>query len=502
MRHVNALECIDFYKAGHRQQYPKGTELVVSNFTPRSGKHANVADKSGIIFFGLQYFIKDFLQDRFNLSFFDLPKELAVQEYKDLMDLSLGVGAIPIDHIEALHDLGYLPIEIKAVPEGTKVPVGIPCLTIHNTHPDFFWLTNYLETVLSAYLWMPCTSATTAHNYRQLVNKFATLTGSPAWFPDWQCHDFSMRGQSSLESAIVSGAAHLTSFMGTDTVPAIRFLKKYYGAEGQVGGSVAATEHSVMCAGGEEDELGTFHRLICEIYPKGIVSIVSDTWDFWKVLTEYAPALKNNILARDGKVVFRPDSGDPYEILVGMKEDDYVFTAFEHKRYHESSEAQKKGAVEVLWDIFGGTVTETGHKLLDSHVGLIYGDSITYELAERILKGLEAKGFASANVVFGVGSYTYQYVTRDTWGWAVKATYVKVKGIGRDIFKKPKTDSGEKNSAKGLLFVDESPTGRLLLKEQSTWNEFISPENKLGLVFRDGKIIREETLEGIRARLK
>lgn len=493
--HHYPLNSIDFYKAGHRQQYPEGTELVVSNLTPRSGKHANVADKTGIIFAELQYFVKDFLIETFNKGFFNLEKDKVVAWYKQRMDTSLGMDSIPVDHVEALHDLGYLPIEIKAVPEGTLVPVGVPCLTIHNTLPEFFWLTNYLETVLSTYLWLPCTSATTAWNYRKLFDKFAKLTGVADGFTQFQGHDFSMRGMSSLQSAAMSGAAHLLSFVGTDTVPAIDFLERYYGADAKkelIGCSVPATEHSVMCMGGEEGELETFRRLITKVYPSGIVSIVSDTWDFWQVLGEYSKTLHQEIMSREGKVVFRPDSGDPADIICGT---------WPVGMGGEERLPEEKGAVEVLWEIFGGTITETGHKLLDSHVGLIYGDSITYEIALDILTRLEAKGFASANIVFGIGSYTYQFATRDTWGWAVKATFGRVNGEDREIFKKPKTDNGGKFSAKGLVVVNKDASGTLKLTDQATWAEFDSESNMLQTVFKDGKIVREETLAGIRARL-
>lgn len=487
MSHFYPLNCIDFYKAGHRQQYPEGTELVVSNLTPRSSKHANVEDKSAIVFFGLQYFIKDFLMETWKKGFFDLPKENAVAWYKKRMDTSLGVDSIPVDHVEALHDLGYLPIEIKALPEGTFVPVGIPCLTIENTLPEFFWLTNYLETVLSAYLWMPCTSATTGKGYKKLFVEYAKETGAALEFCDFQGHDFSFRGMSSLQSAVVSGAGHLLSFKGTDTVPSIDFLERYYNADCTkelIGCSVPATEHSVMCMGGEQDELGTFKRLINEIYPKGIVSIVSDTWDFWQVIGEYSKELKADILAREGKVVFRPDSGNPTDIICGDP-------------MAEPGSIQYKGAVEALWDIFGGTTTTAGYKLLDQHVGLIYGDSITYQIAKDILQKLFEKGFAASNIVFGIGSFTYQFNTRDTWGWAMKATYGVVKGEPRNIFKKPKTDNGSKNSAKGLLLV----TSELQLRQEVTPEEFNSSSNMLQPVFRNGVILKQATLEEIRTRV-
>lgn len=497
MTHVYPLHSIDFYKADHRRQYPEGTTLVFSNFTPRSAKNADIHIGEyhyppKIVFFGLQYFIKDFLMESWQKGFFELPKEKVVEWYKRRMDTSLGANSIPTDHIEALHDLGYLPIAINALPEGSLVPIGVPCLTISNTLPEFFWLTNYLETVLSTYLWLPCTSATTAYSYRKLLDRFAKNTGSPEDFVQWQGHDFSFRGMSSLQSATVSGAAHLLSFTGTDTVPAIDFLERYYGADCTkelIGGSIPATEHSVMCMGGEADEIGTFRRLITEVYPKGPVSVVSDTWDFWKVVSDYARCLKPEILARPGKVVFRPDSGDPANILCG------------NPNAHPGT-LEHKGAVEVLWEIFGGTKTNTGHRLLDSHVGLIYGDSITPKIAAEILTRLDHEGFASGNIVLGIGSYTYQYVTRDTWGWAVKATYGVVNGEERNIFKKPKTDDGSKNSAKGILVVTkDNETNQLILRQECSWEEFNSRKNLLQPVFRDGVLISAESLSTIRNRL-
>jgi nicotinamide phosphoribosyltransferase len=272
---ISPLVCIDFYKTDHRRQYPEGTSLVVSNFTPRSGKHANVPNKDEICFFGLQYFIKDFLIRIWNDGFFKLERSKAVSDYKRRLDNSLGIDAVPVDHIEALHDLQYLPIEIKSLPEGSIVPMGVPVLTIHNTRPEFFWLTNYLETILSAYLWLPSTSATTAMNYRRLINQVAAKTGSPEWFADFQAHDFSFRGMSSLQSALLSGAAHLLFFKGTDTVAAIDFLENFYGADCTkelIGTSVPATEHSVMCMGGESEdqEVATFDRLITNYTQRGL----------------------------------------------------------------------------------------------------------------------------------------------------------------------------------------------------------------------------------------
>lgn len=487
---VNPLTAIDFYKSDHRRQYPEGTTEVYSNFTPRSGARASVlkgTKEHKVVFFGLQYFIKDFLIDCWNNNFFNKDKAEVVAAYKRRMDNALGQDAIDVAHIEALHDLGYLPIKIKALPEGTVSPTGVPVMTLVNTHPDFFWLTNYLESVISCYLWKPITSATTAFEYKKLMTQFAEKTGSAVDFVPFQVHDFSFRGMSSLKDAI-SGAAHLTSFLGTDTVQAIDLVEEYYEADASaelVGVSVPATEHSVMCMGTKDDELATFRRLIHELYPTGIVSIVSDTWDFWKVVSEYLVELKQEILQRDGKVVIRPDSGDPVKIICGDPDAPFGSPSY-------------KGAIECLWDIFGGTLTSTGHKLLDPHIGLIYGDSITLDRADQILSTLAAKGFCSGNVVFGIGTFSYHNVTRDNFGFAMKATSGIVNGVRRDIFKSPKTDSGTKKSAKGLLRVEREGDTLVLYEQQTPEQE---QQGELKCVFIDGVLKTTTSLQQIRQRL-
>lgn len=488
---LNPLTAIDFYKTDHRRQYPENTTEVYSNFTPRSAKLAKLCNhdpEEGIIFFGLQYFIKDFLILVWEERFFKRPKDEVIAKYKRRMDCALGKDSIEVSHLSSLYDLGYLPIQIKALDEGEYVPVGVPVLTVVNTHPEFFWLTNYLETIISNYLWKPITSATTAFQYRKILHHYANKTGADLQFILFQAHDFSFRGMSGPQDAALSGAAHLTSFCGTDTVHAIDFLEDYYHADAEkmmVGGSVPATEHSVMCMGMEDGELTTFKRLINELYHEGIVSIVSDTWDFWRVITEYMGLLKEDILGRNGKVVIRPDSGDPVKIIAG-----------DPAAPKES--AEYKGAVECLWEVFGGTMTATGHKLLDSHIGLIYGDSITLERAESILSKLDEKGFCSTNVVFGVGSYTYQYTTRDNFGFAMKATSGVVNGQRRDIFKDPKTDSGTKKSAKGLLRV-ERINGKLSVFDQQTESQ--ERQGLLKTVFKNGNLTHQVSLEDVRQKI-
>jgi nicotinamide phosphoribosyltransferase len=468
----------DGYKVGHKFQYPQGTTLVYSNLTPRKSRSPELNE---IVFFGLQYFIKEYLIRQFDEEFFRRPRAEVVKEYARRMDNYLGRDSITYQHIGDLHDLGYLPLEIKALPEGCLVPMRVPIFTIKNTQPAFFWLTNMLETVLSAILWKPCTSATSAFEYLRTFTRYARETvGDDLSFIPWQGHDFSFRGMSGIEDAVMSGAGHLLSFSGTDTIPAIDFLETYYQADCEkelIGGSVPATEHSVMCMGTQDGEVKTFERLIEEIYPAGIISIVSDTWDFWQVITEFLPELKTKILARNGKVVIRPDSGDPVKIIIGDKD-------------ARPGSPEYKGAIECLWETFGGTMTSRGYKLLDSHIGLIYGDSITTERQMAILEGLKRKGFASYNVVLGIGSYTYEYVT-----------YGEVNGIGRDIFKDPKTDDGTKKSAKGLMQVYRDPaTDKFALKDQCTWEE--EGQGELKTVFLDGKLMLDWTLAQIRERVK
>lgn len=517
----------DGYKLDHRRQYPEGTEYVYSNWTPRSNHYYPEAHE-GVVVFGIQYFIKKYLIKQFNEGFFNKPKDIAVAEFKRRVDTFLGPNNVGTKHIEELHDLGYLPIEIKALPEGTLCPIRVPALTFINTHPDFFWLTNYFETLISTTLWLPMTSATTARLYKRKLLRHAVRTGfSPDIDLNFLIHDFSMRGMAGVEAAIMSGMGHLTSFCGSETIPAIAALEEYYNADAEketIASTIPATEHSVMGAGGKGDELETFKRLITGVYPKGFVSIVSDTWDFWKVMTEYLPQLKDIILSRDGRVVIRPDSGDPVDIICGVSDRDiavsnnieyYVkgiaeadavtreLTYRELDNYPENNAKfiiqpyQKKGAYELLWDIFGGTVNEKGFKVLDPHIGMIYGDSITLERQDEIYKRLEEKGFAATNLVLGVGSYTYQYKSRDSLGFAMETTWCQVNGKGREIFKNPKTDDGTKKSLKGLIRVEQSRlTGELYAADRVSKAE--EQKGELQTVFKDGKLLKDWTLKEIR----
>lgn len=810
---MNPLLATDFYKISHREQYPEGTNLVYSNFTARSGKLSVIPDHLSdgkVVFFGLQNFVDEYLYEMWNEEFFDRDLDKVLKEYESTVFPA--IGPHNTDHIKGLHQLGYLPLEIRALREGVSVPFQVPLLTIQNTHKDFAWLTNYIETALSVYLWKPTTAATIAKAFRKLLEYYAELTGTPKEFVDFQGHDFSFRGMSGIEDAARVGAGHLLYFLGTDTIPAINLIKKRYLGSGLIGASVPASEHSVMCMGTKEGEIETFRRFITKLYPKNIVSIVSDTWDFWKVVTEYVRELGPEILSREGKVVLRPDCYDdqtmimtnqgwkyfsdltyndyvaqvdgdgivdyvrPTKIIAQEYDGDMVYfhddngkvdllvtpnhrmiwavdngerieeasdakvghhgrklyrsapnvckneslTAlerfkiafqadgsyqsghqnavnpgsvtgeicyrftftkqrkidrleqicqeggFRHSIHTENSrENQKviyvwidkneliqkdfswvrsqaglcsnwcrefidelsqwdatirsddrykfdtttesviysveriaiaagygclitesednrkehfsnvftahimkdnfvggqaivkethysysgyvycvkvpsgkilvkrnratavsgnsgdpvkiicgdpdaepnspayKGAVECLWEVFGGTTTKQGYRTLDDHIGLIYGDSITFDRAERIMEGLRAKGFSSGNIVFGIGSFTYQYLTRDTFGFAVKSTYGEVNGEGRAIFKDPVTDSGLKKSARGILAVlPDMQKGYVLRDNIESFDAAGRLDDCLKIAFRNGEIYTYDTFTKIRRRAR
>jgi len=341
---------------------------------------------------------------------------------------------------------------------------------------------------MSAIIWKTVVSATISDKYRSEFDKYVDLTGLDAFGVNFQGHDFSYRGMGGDEAAQLSGAGHLVNFLGTDTIPAIIYLQNYYNADIEtelVGTSIPATEHSVMCAGGIDNEFATIEKLMTETYPAGFISIVSDTWDFFGALENIYRPLKDVILARDGKVVIRPDSGDPVKIVCG-DEDAPV------------GSPEYKGAFEILWDIFGGTTTEQGYKLLDSHIGLIYGDAITVERQEQILEQLAAKGFAPS-IVLGIGSYTYNMNSRDSLGIAIKATSVTINGVEQAIFKDPKTDDGIKKSPYGRVQVANVFNEGLVQYDEK--DNVVGVMDLLKPVYEDGKLLVDQSITEIRKRL-
>lgn len=495
-RNLNPMLLCDFYKIGHIYQYPKGTEFIYSTWTPRGSRIKGV-EKA--VFYGLQGLIKEYLIEYFNDNFFNVHIKDILDEYRETLRECLFIEEPVTDHIEALHEIGYLPIKITSVEEGTLVPMRVPMFTVENTIPEFFWLTNSLETLISTEMWPSITVATIACKLRKIFDEYALKTVGNTDGVEYQAHDFSMRGMSSIGHSSKAGGGHLLFFNGTDTIPAIHYVKKYYNADikaGNTGCSIPATEHSVQCANMpyDEDETQTFKRLVTEVYPNGLVSIVSDTNDFWSNITNVLPELKDIILKRDGKVVIRPDSGDPVKIICGDEDSKISYI--------------KKGLIEVLWDIFGGSETDKGYKLLDSHIGAIYGDSITIDRAKDICKGLEEKGFASTNVVLGIGSYSYNCVTRDTFCQAFKSTYAVINGEEKFLSKNPMTDDGTKKSQKGLVAVLPPESGKtgcddiFYIHKLDKKRKGMIPNDMLKPIFEDGVLLNEVSFEDIKNKVR
>lgn len=519
----------DCYKQYHMKGYHPDVTRVYSNFTNRSNKLSNVENSKGVVFVGLQYFIIEYLMYEWKYSFFNLDKEDVCNRHQRIMSSVLGYD-VDVKYLEDLHDFGYLPLKIKALEEGTLVPYGVPCLTVTNTVEGFHWLPNYIETVLSSENWIIQTSATTAREYYKNFKKYFEQAGLDDSLVPIMGHDFSYRGLPGSQAAAMSGFGHLASGLaGTDSIPAVLFAEQYYGADVDcelVGCSVPATEHSVQCSFENNDQEYIEHCM--KQTPTGILSIVSDGYDFWELVTEILPKLKDRIMERDGKIVIRPDSGDPVKILTGMDinpreyrssngtelshayketlnlkgkydgfQHDGRFYKFNSTGAEIVSEYEREGLIWSLWKIFGGTTTEKGYKLLDEHIGAIYGDSITLQRQKAICERLLDKGFAPT-VVLGLGSFTYQYVTRDTHGSAMKATAVMKNGDWVSIHKEPKTDPGKK-SLKGLLRVEEEDD---ILKVYDQQTEEQEQQGLLTTVFQDGKLKKRTTLKGIRQRVK
>lgn len=482
-RVLDTLLATDAYKLDHRRQYPPGTEVVFSNLTARGTR---IPDVDVTVFFGLQALLANMTARWDEFFRLDCAELDAVLEHYDRSVTSLLGESVGTEHFRVLHEIGHLPLRVKAFREGALVPLRVPYFTVENTDPRVYWLTNYLETELSAELWQPITSATLAWRNRILLDERAARSGDPDAV-DYQGHDFSCRGMAGIQAAAASSAGHLISFRGTDTLSALRYVERNYPGDNAIlAGSCPATEHSVMCAGGRDAEYETFERLL-DLYPSGILAVVSDTYDLWRVCTDFLPRLKNRIMTRDGKLVIRPDSGDPELILCG------------DPNAPQGSPANR-GVVNLLADEFGTTLNKKGYRDLDPHVGAIYGDSITYERADAITANLIRQGFASTAVTFGYGSFTYQYQTRDTFKMAMKATWVQINERGHDILKDPITDDGTKKSATGRLAVRRMMDSRPYLIEHANPEQEANQE--LQLVYENGKTLRQSSFADVRDQLR
>ena len=488
----NALFYADGYKVGHKRMLAPGTDFLYGTWIPRSIKYAPKG-VTKVMSFG-QALTWKWIHDEFEEGFFKLPEDQAILFARD-MSLYLGMefdGA----HFLALHRLGYLPIKVKALPEGIETKPNTPHMTFINTVKGYAWLTLYLETVVSSLAWKPSTNATIALQYKRNATEWVMKTdpANAALIP-FMCHDFSARGLSPWDM-LASGLGHASSFRGSDSLIVIPGARYFYGeSQDEVCiNSVNASEHSVSTTKiftvGEEQMIADWLKE----FPTGILSIVADTFDLWTLITKYLPANKEAIMARNGKLVIRPDSGDPVDIICGNFEYDNIehWNRLDRTKYAP----EDKGVIELLWDIFGGTVNEQGYKVLDPHIGAIYGDSITLDRQVEIYKRLEAKGFASTNIVLGVGSFTYQYNTRDTLGFAAKGAWFECNGVGYDIYKDPITDDGTKKSLKGFIMVDDN----LDVHTQCTAEQ--ESQGMLHVIYENGVFYNQSTLTAIRERIE
>ena len=486
MNRINPMLLIDFYKAVHAEMLPKDITKSVSYFTPRMSR-VNRWDK--VVMFGLQGFIKTYLIDYFNEEFFQKPFDEVIGEYKRIMDATLGAEAYKIEKIEKLHKLGYLPIEIIALPEGSMVPMHVPMFGITNTNPGFAWLPQSLESLISAESWHPMIAATVGYTYRQIVNEYYDKTCDDTIDRAKALGAFDFRGEECTDSAVKAGAGWCLSFLNTATVPTIPYLEQMYACDctkEPVAFGSPSTEHSVMCSNYavDGDEITLLKRLLTEIYPNTSFSAVLDSYDYWNVIDNVLPQIKKEILAHNGCMLMRGDSGECVEVVTK--------TVFQ------------------LWEEFGGIVNSKGYKVLDPHVKAIYGDSITIQRCEEIYRILEENGFACSNVALGVGSFSMQCIeedgilkpfTRDTFSSCIKATYCEIAGNPYPIFKNPR-DGGFKKSQRGCCVVTENAEGTFTYQDGFTWKEaFENPDNRLVPVFKDGILLKEQSLQEIRNRL-
>lgn len=491
---INAMLLSDTYKQIHRRIYPEGLTMLVSYWLPRKSMFKDKNDK--MIFFGLQGFIKEYLIDYFDKNFFNKSEEEIIKSYKRYMDIQIGAGNYDLDSIIELHRHEFLPIQIRALPEGTKVKMGIPCIEIRNTDDKFAWVVQFIECILQASLWKSCCHATLGYKYHNLAKEFYDKTVDNNISPFDAIADFGLRGMSCIDEAIHASAAWLLSFNKTSTIPAIPYIEEIYCTdckENKIGVGAVSTEHS--CQGAnymiDGDEISFVKRMLTELYPNTSFSMVADTYDYWNFVNNILPKCKKEIMSHNGKMLVRPDSGEVIDISVKT--------------------------VQKLWDIFGGVVNEKGYKVLDSHIGIIYGDGCQIETVREIWTQLEKLGFAANCITFGIGAFCFSAtmedrkliaLTRDTYGIAMKATFGAINDKTFPIYKDPKTDTNHlKKSYRGCCKVYEE-NGEL--KCEDGYNYFVSEDcddfsdetpTLLKTVFKNGRLIKEDNFLNIRNRI-
>ena len=484
MNNISFMLMADTYKNTNPDAMPEGLIKLTSYITPRKSMFKNI-DK--VVFFGLQGFIQEFLIDLVNETFFKRDKEEVLAEYKSYLDTQIGEQSYDLSRIAALHDLGYLPIKMKALPEGSLVNMGVPCIELTNTHPDFAWVVQWIECIAQSELFGTCNWATMAYEYRKLANDFYEKTTDGA-NPAMAMADFGFRGLG-VDNGIRASSSWLLSFDKTSTIPAMQYIDKMYNAEcakNHIGMGAVSLEHATVCSNLAicETEESLLRRLLTTVYKDTSFSYVSDSFDYWGLVNDTLPKLKKEIMEHNGKFLVRPDSGDIVEISVKT--------------------------VQKLYEIFGGTTNSKGYKELNPKVGIIYGDGCQYSKIEEIWTKLEELGFAADTILFGVGAFSFTAMctpedgmiclTRDTFGFAMKSTDCVINGKEYTIQKNPKTDQNHlKKSHKGLCCVTKD--GDDYVCHDGYTSETLPADNLLMTVYRDGQFVRTTNFADIRERL-
>ena len=451
----------DSYKVTHHYFYPKGTEKIYSYLESRVGAEFNKT-----IFYGLQYILKKYLEGQ-------IVTQEKIDEADNLIANHIGPDIFNRDgwqYILDEHD-GHLPIEIKAVAEGTPVDVGNALMTVENTDDKSYWLPNYLEPFLLQ-VWYPSTVATLSAEVRKLCNFYLEVTGSVKDNLDFMLHDFGYRGATSTESSMLSGSAHLLSFSGTDTIAALTIPENYYNDSNLYGFSVQATEHSVMTSLGPEGEISQILNVI-DNAKDGVLSLVIDSYNYRNFLeesgksgTELNEAILNFLDGEDNKVVFRPDSGEPVSTTIDC--------------------------LNLLSEGFGSHLTDKGYKVFDLNIGLLWGDGLNYQKIRDILFAMKSAGWAAQNIIFGMGGGLHTAVNRDTQRNAFKCSAQLRDGVWHDIFKNP-LDSSKKSKTGRFKLIRENNSFRTVPIDSEG-------EDYLQTVFKDGELLIDDTFADIKQR--
>jgi nicotinamide phosphoribosyltransferase len=454
----NILLNTDSYKVSMFKQYPAGTTGVYSYIESRGGRYDET------VFFGLQAFIKEYLLEPITQADIDIADEILTAHGEPF-------NRAGWEYILTKHN-GFLPVVIRAVPEGTVVPVKNVLATIENTDPECFWLTTYLETALLRAVWYPTTVATQSKSIKKIILDYLEKTGDPSTI-DFKLHDFGARGVSSLESAGVGGASHLVNFMGTDTITGLLYAREYYNA-GIAGFSIPAAEHSTITSWGRDNEVKAYENMLKQFGREGsILAVVSDSYDIFNAASKlWGEELKEQVIVSGATVVIRPDSGDPDTVC--------------------------RKLVQILGEKFGYTTNAKGFKVLNN-VRLIQGDGVNEHTIRMILGGFQAYGWSADNIAFGMGGALLQIVDRDTQKFAMKCSSAKINGVWVDVQKDPVTDSGKKSKAGRVTLWESGGEHRSAVTQPTGWTDKgLGWTEVLQEVFRDGKLINEITFEEVR----